>query len=47
MYRRDRDIDDGPTGADEMRAQMRRRLGILVGVAVVGAVLVVLGLLQR
>jgi hypothetical protein len=38
---------DGPTGADEMRSQMRTRLGLLAGVAIVGAVLVVLGLLQR
>ena len=41
------DPDSGPTGADEMRAFMRRRLVILAAVAVAGAVLVVVGLLQR
>jgi hypothetical protein len=37
----------GTTGADVMRAQLRRRLGILSGVGIVGGVLVVLGLMQR
>jgi hypothetical protein len=41
-------IDDaGPTGADEMRAFMRRRLLILAVAGVGGAVLVIVGLLQR
>lgn len=35
----------GPTGADEMRAQMRRRLILWGGVAGVGAIAVLLGLL--
>ena len=41
------DAPSGPTGADEMRAFMRQRLWILAGAGVVGAALVVLGLLQR
>jgi hypothetical protein len=39
--------DDGPTGADEMRAQMRQRLVLWAAVGIAGAVLMVIGLLQR
>jgi hypothetical protein len=39
--------DDGPTGADEMRAQMRQRLILWAIVGIVGIVLVIVGLLQR
>ena len=43
-----RSIEDaGPTGADEMRAQMRQRLYLWAAVGIAGAVLVVVGLLQR
>jgi hypothetical protein len=39
--------DAGPTGADVMRSQMRQRLLLWIAVGVAGAVLVVIGLLQR
>jgi hypothetical protein len=39
--------EGGTTGADEMRAFMRRRLLILAAVGIAGGVLVVVGLLQR
>ena len=45
--RRTEPDDVGTTGADVMRAHLRRRLGILTGVGIVGGVLVVLGLVQR
>ncbi len=38
---------EGPTGADEMRAQMRQRVLLWGVVAGAGAVLVVLGLVVR
>ena len=45
--KRHRIDDSGPTGADVMRAQMRQRLLVWVAVGIAGAVLVVVGLLQR
>ena len=41
------DSEGGTTGADEMRAFMRRRLLVLAAVGIAGGVLVVVGLLQR
>jgi hypothetical protein len=41
------DSERGTTGADEMRAFMRRRLLLLAGAGVAGGILVVVGLLQR
>jgi hypothetical protein len=41
------DTGGGTTGADEMRGYMRRRLLVLAAVGIAGAVLVVVGLLQR
>ncbi len=38
---------DGPTGADEMRSQMRQRVMLWGGVAAAGIVLVALGILSR
>jgi hypothetical protein len=43
-----RGIDDGgPTGADVMRAHMRRRLVGWAGLGAAGVVLILVGLLQR
>ena len=36
---------DGPTGADEMKAQMRQRVILWAGVIVVGAILMAIGVL--
>ena len=41
------DSEGGTTGADEMRAFMRRRLLLLAGAGIAGGILVVVGLLQR
>jgi len=38
--------DDGPTGADEMRAQMRQRLILWGAVIAVGVALLLIGLLR-
>ena len=41
------EADAGKTGADEMRAYMRRRLLALAAIGVAGAVLLLVGLVQR